>query len=247
MVISGHPWSSEARTPAEGSQQPLASPPPQRARARSAASRSARVAGVRQGFPRAPELERDSSARISRNQRSSAALRGTQRHSAALSRTQSHSAARRGTPSLGAPRKQSQSAVISHNQRSSVAISGHQSQSAVISRNHLFHPIECRPKVTARLGIVRTRRRALKRKLCLDERETHGGMRVTWGEDGRRGEHLHAAHACKWRALCGGMRVTGPLTKHEGPSIEGGREAVTTGRRSRRERERRREQTCGRR
>ena len=101
--------------------------------------------------------------------------------------------------------------------------------------------------MTARLGIVRTRRRALKRKLCLDERETHGGMRVTWGEDGRRGEHLHAAHACKWRALCGGMRVTGPLTKHEGPSIEGGREAVTTGRRSRRERERRREQTCGRR
>ena len=226
-VISGHPWSSEARTPAEGSQQPLASPPPQRARARSAASRSARVAGVRQGFPRAPELERDSSARISRNQRSSEALSGTQRHSVALSRTQSHSAARRGTPSLGAPRKQSQSAVI--------------------SRNHLFHPIECRPKVTARLGIVRTRRRALKRKLCLDERETHGGMRVTWGEDGRRGEHLHAAHACKWRALCGGMRVTGPLTKHEGPSIEGGREAVTTGRRSRRERERRREQTCGRR
>ena len=72
--------------------------------------------------------------------------------------------------------------------------------------------------MTARLGIVRTRRRALKRKLCLDERETHGGM-----------------------------RVTGPLTKHEGPSIEGGREAVTTGRRSRRERERRREQTCGRR
>ena len=129
VVISGHPWSSEARTPAEGSQQPLASPPPQRARARSAASRSARVAGVRQGFPRAPELERDSSARISRNQRSSAALRGTQRHSAALSRTQSHSAARRGTPSLGAPRKQSQSAVISRNQRSSVAISGHQSQS----------------------------------------------------------------------------------------------------------------------
>ena len=39
--------------------------------------------------------------------------------------------------------------------------------------------------------------------------------------------------------------VTWPLTKHEGPSIEGGREAVATGRRSRRERERRREQTCG--
>ena len=139
VVISGHPWSSEARTPAEGSQQPLASPPPQRARARSAASRSARVAGVRQGFPRAPELERDSSARISRNQRSSAALSGTQRHSVALSRTQRRGAAHLLLAHLGNSRNQrssvaisdhqSQSAVISRNQRSSVAISGHQSQS----------------------------------------------------------------------------------------------------------------------
>ena len=119
VVISGHPWSSEARTPAEGSQQPLASPPPQRARARSAASRSARVAGVRQGFPQAPELERDSSARISRNQRSSAALSGTQRHSVALSRTQRRGAAHLLLAHLG----------NSRNQRSSVAISGHQSQS----------------------------------------------------------------------------------------------------------------------
>ena len=145
---------------------------------------------------------------ISRNQRSSVAISGHQSQPAVISRNQRSSVATSG--------HQSQSVVISRNQRSSVAISGHQSQSAVISRNHLLHPIERRPKVPARLGIVRPRRRALKRELRLDQCEPHGGMRVTW-----------------------------PLTKHEGPSIEGGREAVATGRRSRRDRERRREQTCG--